>query len=115
MAGLITMYIPIEISNVQDLNNLIGSSNFVTTYFCSPSTVPANMPPGMNSSDRFFIQINRVGNEIWQKLMPRTGDFCYERTRFPDGSWNAWLRIDNFGYNTLEEFANALKPLLGLS
>lgn len=29
-------------------------------------------------------------------------------------SWSAWSRIDNFGYNTLEELAAALKPLLGL-
>lgn len=26
--------------------------------------------------------------------------------------WSDWIRIDNFGYNTLEELAAALKPLL---
>ena len=29
--------------------------------------------------------------------------------------WTSWMRIDNFGYNSLEDMANALKPLLGLS
>ena len=31
------------------------------------------------------------------------------------GTWQPWQRIDNFGYNSLEELASALKPLLGLS
>ena len=35
----------------------------------------------------------------------------YLRTRNSD-SWSAWQRIDNFGCNTLEELAAALKPLL---
>lgn len=26
--------------------------------------------------------------------------------------WNNWRRLDNFGYNTLEELAAALKPLI---
>lgn len=28
------------------------------------------------------------------------------------GNWTDWQRIDNFGYNTLEELAAALKPLM---
>ena len=30
-------------------------------------------------------------------------------------SWQSWQRLDNFGYNTLDDLATALKPLLGLS
>ena len=34
---------------------------------------------------------------------------------YSSGEWTAWTRADNFGYNSLEEMANALKLLLGLS
>ena len=33
---------------------------------------------------------------------------------YSSGEWTAWSRTDNFGYNTLDELAAALKPLLGL-
>lgn len=43
------------------------------------------------------------------------GTYCYQRISVDRGSsWRNWTRIDNFGYNTLEELAAALKPLLGL-
>ena len=38
----------------------------------------------------------------------------YSRFKQGDNNWESWQRLDNFGYNTLEELAAALKPLLGL-
>ena len=37
------------------------------------------------------------------------------RFKWSTMEWFSWRRIDNFGYNTLEDLAEALKPLLGLS
>ena len=42
------------------------------------------------------------------------GDRYFTRRGNADGTWNNWQRIDNFGYNSLEELAAALKPKLGL-
>ena len=39
----------------------------------------------------------------------------YSRSSGDGVSWTEWIRLDNFGCNTLSDLANELKPLLGLS
>lgn len=46
---------------------------------------------------------------VVQVVTSNTGQ-TYARSRW--GSWAPWQRLDNFGYNTLEELAAALKPLM---
>lgn len=48
-----------------------------------------------------------------QIITSNQGSVLFRSKRY--GTWTSPTRIDNFGYNTLEELASALKPLLGLS
>lgn len=56
-----------------------------------------------------------IGDAITQVLSLQEYEKSYTYYRaYWDGAWRDWARLDNFGYNTLEELAAALKPLLGL-
>lgn len=47
-----------------------------------------------------------------QIITDNQGRVLFRSKRY--GTWTSPTRIDNFGYNTLEELASALKPKLGL-
>ena len=59
------------------------------------------------------LSVDNTGTYI-QQIASASGidnPTVYLRTRNSD-TWSAWQRIDNFGYNTLEDLAAALKPLM---
>ena len=54
----------------------------------------------VDKSDGVIMQTARnLANETYSRF-------------YSDNVWKPWQRIDNFGYSTLAELAEALKPLL---
>ena len=70
----------------------------------------------VKESIRLHLVVERAGDGIISQTASRfDNNACYVRSLHPNtNKWTPWYRIDNFGYNTLEELAAALKPLLGL-
>ena len=59
------------------------------------------------------LSVDNTGTYI-QQIASTSGvdkPFVYLRSRNRE-SWSDWSRIDNFGYDTLEDLAAALKPLM---
>ena len=73
-----------EVTNIPSING----------YLIHYNTMRNSMP----CSQRY---IDWKTNETWVRAKSNSG-------------WSPWQRLDNFGYNTLEELASALKPILGL-
>lgn len=68
----------------------------------------------VDKSIRLHLVVERTYDGIIIQTASRFDIYaCYVRTQHPTTKvWSAWQRIDNFGYNTLEELAAALKPLM---
>ena len=77
-----------------------------TSYTNSPSSILYGILMVLRDSTSYGVQIcfNNYKGETYVRGFV-----------FADGTFYDWIRIDNFGYNTLSDLANALKPLLGLS
>ena len=88
---------------ISDLNNVIESGYYITgfnsanspSYYCSVMVINTG------------VYITQYAKELTAKgkLYVRTGNADVK-------NWSGWDRIDNFGYNKLEELAAALKPLM---
>lgn len=72
-----------------------------------------NWPLGENSAA--FVFTYRRGGAMWQIFFGLFRTYFYIRSSENQSTLSSWRRMDNFGYNTLEGLATALKPLLGLS
>ena len=68
----------------------------------------------VNESIRLHLVVERTTEGIIVQTASRFDNYaCYVRTRHPTTkNWTAWQRLDNFGCNSLEELAAALKLLL---
>ena len=74
----------------------------------SVTNIPSEYSGYKNAS--FVLVFMYSGTQGQQTFLGRQGA-VFHRTLY-NGTWTAWSRIDNFGYNTLEELAAALKPLM---
>lgn len=84
-----------------DLDEL-GSGTFVF------ATGEATNLPTLGSAG--FVFTTKLSNGYANQLFVNHSD-KFMRT-YIYNKWHKWQRIDNFGYNSLEELASALKPLL---
>lgn len=68
----------------------------------------------VDESIRLHLVVERTTDGIIAQTASRFDNNArYIRSLHPNtNKWTPWYRIDNFGYNTLEELAAALKPLL---
>lgn len=62
-----------------------------------------------------IMKVSGDGKDVSQTFNTIGTTEVYVRSTDSEGGWTKWQRIDNFGYNSLEELTTALKPLLGLS
>lgn len=102
MAGVIGKGLLLAAANSEDeVDNLdgtfIGISSGNPIFGLSYGTIYTSNVEGMGG-----IQI----------ITDNKGSILFRSKRY--GTWTSPTRIDNFGYNTLEELASALKPKLGL-
>ena len=86
--------------NADDLNKL-GVYRIVSLENYQELNYPAN---------NGYIVNQYVSGSGYQLFFYADTAIVYYRHKW--NRWSDWLRIDNFGYNTLEELAAALKPLL---
>ena len=76
----------------------------LTTGVVYAATGSTNVP------DDYCIITTYGTTDRVQIAVSRKTNATYSRVEIP----GAWVRTDNFGYNTLDELAAALKPKLGL-
>ena len=75
----------------------------------------SNLPDGFDQIGLLRV-VTDYGKYVVHQILTDNLGHCFCRVSNNSGkSWQSWQRLDNFGYNTLAELANALKPLLGLS
>ena len=86
----------------------VDADNVVANTFVSNCT---NLPNG-HTAGYLEVMWSQATSGKFQIFQP-TNRKIERYMRYSDGgSYTAWSRLDNFGYNTLEELATALKPLL---
>ena len=89
-----------------DFNTLKGNGSYL---FINADSGNKNFPTGANGgvltvdgSNPYILQyFKQYDGAVWTRML--WGDY-----------WYKWERLDNFGYNTLDDLAVALKPKLGL-
>lgn len=89
-----------------DLNKMLNEGYYRlagSSYTNSPSSSMYGLLMVIRDNQSYGTQIcfNSYKGETYIR------GFAYN-----DGTFYEWQRIDNFGYNTLEELAAALKPLM---
>ena len=109
-------------SNMSDANTVhiehslkAGSYCFKVAYNATDN-IPVNTNGMLVHTQRADYDNVSTANIVKQVYNSHTATFI--RHGRGDGTnivFSDWQRIDNFGYNTLEELASALKPKLGLS
>ena len=88
----------------------VDADNVVANTFVASCT---NLPKGhtVGFLEVMWSPATSAKFQIFQPTNRNTERYM----RYSDGgTYTAWSRLDNFGCNTLEELASALKPLLGL-
>ena len=100
MAGL--MGFPVghrgNLSNV-DVNNMKESGLY---YLGTGNT---------NADAYSYLIVQNAGYNCLQQMIDHEAKSVKIRV-LHNGTWSTWIRIDNFGYNNLDELAAALKPLI---
>ena len=88
-----------------DFNNSTKTGSYEVA-----TTNASNSPVGTTAYG--IIVVFKQAHYITQIFKNVIKDETFIRHRLENGSWSEWQRIDNFGCNTLEELAAALKPLM---
>lgn len=84
--------------------------------FSSASDIKVGLPPMSDKSLMMLVTVTSYTGtaktlEYMQTAICGGVTYCRE---FYSKSWKDWKNLSNFGYNTLDELAAALKPKLGL-
>ena len=72
-----------------------------------------NLPTGYTKGF-IIVSVTAASGALVQRFQGGIGsdNVEYIRSGTSSGSFTDWMRTDNFGYNTLDELAAALKPLM---
>ena len=116
MAGLIGFdNVAIPKGRLEQQSFFSNSLNFRQNgiYLFNANSITDGSSPVTSSSLWVIENKELYGNSDYlvQSLYSVGQSVCYIRF-VTDASFGSWQRIDNFGYNTLEELAAALKPLM---
>ena len=107
-------------SIMKDYGGAPGSCNDYTengirfVYGGNATDYPINNPYGILITNKTYYPALQ-STYINQTFVRNINRGIYTRFKEGQNDWTDWVRADNFGYNTLEELASALKPKLGLS
>lgn len=105
MAGIIKPFKDIqEIGGIEDMNDMPEGIRYI---YASPYQQIANRPEDSYGHLLTYMDAEGRTTQIYYAAERRV----YMRSNL--GGWNAWQRIDNFGYNSLEELAGGVAELAG--
>ena len=99
----------LQVKTLINYGSIGNDANYLTTtgdYLVS--NVTANIPIEKWGT----IKVSGNGFDLSQMFISINGGETFIRSKANGTEFCSWQRIDNFGYNTLEELATALKPLL---
>ena len=113
LASVVAGFLPIVKNTTLtsgDFNEIIDNG----TYIMGVATSNFKNAPAVSSLEGILFVKVSFQEHLMQLYADIQGGTYHFRSCYGN-YWRPWQRIDNFGYNSLEELASALKPLLGLS
>ena len=86
-----------------DMNNY--TTNGIGILDCREGSSVSNAPSGFN--DMGILRVTKNNYGVLQEVFKDGDDTVYIRNKWGN-DWRPWVRIDNFGCNTLAELKAAL-------
>jgi len=92
-----------QTDTVSDMNNLVTNGVFKITI----QNTTLNSPYATDHT--LYLKVETcMGNRLVQTITSYNDNSTWRRTRQNNKTWDAWIRLDNFGCNTLAELKAAL-------